>query len=50
MEGSAFPNWVGSVRTREQLRMVVDGDRMTESFKRPEGTEVRIVWERVKAS
>ena len=50
VEGSTFPNWVGSVRTRDQLRMVVDGDRMTESFKRPEGTEIRIVWERVKAS
>lgn len=48
VEGSTFPNWVGSQRTREQLRMTVDGDRMTEEFQRPEGTEVRIVWERVR--
>ncbi|MBY5827208.1 lipocalin-like domain-containing protein [Rhizobium leguminosarum] len=48
VEGATFPNWVGSVRTRDDLRLVVDGDRMTEQFRRPEGTEIRIEWQRVK--
>jgi hypothetical protein len=48
VEGSTFPNWVGSVRTLDDLQMVVDGDRMTENFRRPEGTEVEIVFERVR--
>lgn len=48
VEGSTFPNWVGSVRTRDDLQMVVDGDRMIETFRRPEGTQIRIVWERVR--
>ena len=46
--GSTFPNWVGSVRTRQELQMVVDGDRMLETFTRPEGTKIVIVWQRVK--
>ena len=45
--GSTFPNWIGDVRTREQLKMVVTGDRMVETFTRPEGTEIKIVWKRV---
>lgn len=48
VEGSTFPNWVGSARTRDDLTLVVDGDRMTEQFRRPEGTEIRIEWQRVK--
>lgn len=48
VEGSTFPNWVGSVRTRDDLQMVVDGDRMTERFRRPEGTTISITWERVR--
>ncbi|SON55255.1 hypothetical protein HDIA_1714 [Hartmannibacter diazotrophicus] len=48
VEGATFPNWVGSVRTRDDLTLVVDGDRMTEHFRRPEGTEIRIEWQRVK--
>ena len=48
--GSTFPNWIGDVRTREQLKMVVTGDRMVETFTRPEGTEIRIVWKRVEAA
>lgn len=47
VEGATFPNWVGSVRTRNDLSMVVVGDRMTERFRRPEGTEIRIEWRRV---
>ncbi|MBR0957242.1 lipocalin-like domain-containing protein [Bradyrhizobium japonicum] len=48
VEGSTFPNWVGSVRTRKELRMVVDGDLMTESFQRPDGTKIVIRWQRVR--
>lgn len=48
VEGATFPNWVGNVRTRDDLRLVVAGDLMTEQFRRPEGTEIRIEWQRVK--
>jgi hypothetical protein len=48
VEGATFPNWVGSTRTRDDLTLVVQGDRMTEQFRRPEGTEIRIEWQRVK--
>jgi hypothetical protein len=48
VEGSTFPNWVGGRRTREELTLVVTGDRMTEHFRRPEGTEIVIEWLRVK--
>ncbi|WP_338661285.1 lipocalin-like domain-containing protein [Pararoseomonas sp. SCSIO 73927] len=47
VEGATFPNWVGSVRTRDDLRLTVEGDRMVEDFRRPEGTVIRIIWERV---
>lgn len=47
VEGATFPNWVGSVRTRSDLQMTVDGDVMIESFRRPEGTQIRITWWRV---
>lgn len=46
VEGSTFPNWVGDVRTTEDLRIVVDGDRLTENFTRPDGTRITIVFER----
>jgi hypothetical protein len=48
VEGSTFPNWVGAVRTREDLRIDVEGDRMSESFTRPDGTRIAIVFERVR--
>ncbi|MDF0519099.1 lipocalin-like domain-containing protein [Bradyrhizobium yuanmingense] len=48
VEGSTFPNWVGSERTRKDLRLDVNGDRMIENFQRPEGTKVVIIWERVR--
>lgn len=48
VEGSTFPNWVGSVRTRDDLTLVVEGDRMTENFRRPDGTQIRIEFERVR--
>ncbi|MDF0582643.1 lipocalin-like domain-containing protein [Bradyrhizobium yuanmingense] len=48
VEGSTFPNWVGSERTRQDLNFDVIGDRMIENFQRPEGTKVVIIWERVR--
>ncbi|MDR6950776.1 hypothetical protein J2X65_000119 [Ancylobacter sp. 3268] len=48
VEGATFPNWVGSVRTRDDLTLVVSGDRMTENFRRPDGTRIRIEFQRVK--
>ncbi|WP_044560467.1 lipocalin-like domain-containing protein [Azospirillum sp. B4] len=48
VEGSTFPNWIGTVRTRKELRLVVDGDNMTENFQRPDGTTIAIRWERVR--
>lgn len=50
VEGATFPNWVGDVRTTEDLRITVDGDRMTENFTRPDGTAIQIVFERVTNS
>lgn len=50
VEGSTFPNWVGSVRTKDDLQLTIDGPRMTEHFTRPDGTKVHIVFERVKAA
>lgn len=48
VEGSTFPNWIGDVRTRRELRLVVDGERMTENFQRPDGTRIAITWQRVR--
>lgn len=48
VEGATFPNWVGAVRTTDDLRLGVDGDRMTEYFTRPDGTRITIVFERVR--
>ncbi|MFK4808753.1 lipocalin-like domain-containing protein [Devosia sp. ZW T5_3] len=48
VEASTFPNWVGSTRTREQLTFTVVGDRMTEHFQRPEGTQILIEWQRAE--
>jgi Lipocalin-like domain len=48
VEGSTFPNWVGDVRTRKDIQVVVDGDRMAETFVRPEGTKIVIIRRRVR--
>lgn len=48
VEGSTFPNWVGGVRTRKELRLIVNGDSMTENFQRPDGTKILILWQRVR--
>ncbi|WP_198361700.1 lipocalin-like domain-containing protein [Herbaspirillum sp. meg3] len=48
VDGSTFPNWVGAVRSRNELRLVVEGDRMTENFQRPDGAKIVIHWERVR--
>lgn len=47
VSGATFPNWTGSVRTRRELQLRVEGNRMFESFRRPDGTRVSIVFERV---
>lgn len=48
VQGCTFPNWIGDVRTRERLRIVVEGDDMTENFQRPDGTKIVIHWRRVR--
>lgn len=48
VDGSTFPNWVGDVRTRKELQIVVGDDHLTETFQRPEGTKIVIVWQRVR--
>lgn len=48
VDGSTFPNWVGDVRTRENLTLAVEGDRMTERFTRPDGGRVSAEFERVR--
>ena len=48
VEGSSFPNWIGDVRTRNELTMVVEGNRMIENFQRPGGAKVTIIWERMR--
>jgi len=48
VDASTFPNWIGQVRTRKDLRLIVEGDRMTEHFQRPDGTRILILWQRVK--
>ncbi len=48
VEGATFPNWVGAVRTRDDLQLKVDGNRMVEDFRRPDGAKVHIVFERVR--
>lgn len=48
VEGCTFPNWIGGVRTRKELRLLVDGDTMMENFQRPDGTKIVIRWQRVR--
>ncbi|TCP33650.1 lipocalin-like domain-containing protein [Sphingomonas sp. BK235] len=47
VEGATFPNWVGAVRDARALRLEVAGDRMTETFTRPDGGRLRAVFRRV---
>lgn len=48
VEGATFPNWVGAVRTRDDLQLKVDGERMVEDFRRPDGSKVHIVFQRMR--
>jgi hypothetical protein len=48
VEGSTFPNWIGGVRTRKDLRLVVKGERMFESFIRPDGGVLTAEFVRVR--
>lgn len=47
VEGSSFPDWMGDVRTTNELIMRVEGDRMIENFQRPGGARVTIIFERL---
>ena len=48
VQGSTFPNWIGDVRTRKELRLVVDGDSMTENFQQPGGAKIVVHWQRAR--
>lgn len=48
VEGSTYPNWIGAVRTTDDLRLRVVGDRLFEDFRRPDGTRIAIEFERVR--
>ncbi len=48
VEGSTFPNWVGGVRTTRELTMVVEGDRLFETFTRPDGGRLRAEFRRAR--
>lgn len=50
VDASTFPNWIGNTRTRKELSLVVEGDRMTENFRRPDGTHIMIIWQRVRGT
>jgi hypothetical protein len=41
VEGATFPNWVGGVRTTQELQLRVEGERMYETFTRPDGGRLR---------
>jgi hypothetical protein len=47
VEGSTFPNWIGDVRTRKDISVRVEGDRMDETFHQPGGATINLVWQRV---
>lgn len=47
VQGATFPNWVGGIRTSRELKLVVNGRRMSETFTRPDGGIVRAEFERV---
>jgi len=48
VEGATFPNWVGSVRTEHELQLKVEGERMYETFTRPDGGRVSAEFVRVR--
>ncbi|MDG2524247.1 lipocalin-like domain-containing protein [Stenotrophomonas sp. HITSZ_GD] len=48
VEGATFPNWVGAVRTARELTLRVEGDRMYETFVRPDGGRVVAQFVRVR--
>lgn len=48
VEGATFPNWVGAVRTRRELQLTVEGDRMCETFTRPDGGRVSAEFVRIR--
>jgi Lipocalin-like domain len=49
VEGCTFPNWIGDHRTADQLKEIVDSDRMLEIFQNGD-VRVEIHWQRISAS
>jgi hypothetical protein len=47
VDGATFPNWIDSVRTTRELKLVVQGDRMFETFTRPGGAVLHAEFRRV---
>lgn len=48
VEGATFPNGVAAVRTRRNPQLTVAGDRMYETFTRPDGGRVSAEFVRVR--
>jgi Lipocalin-like domain len=48
VEGCTFPNWIGDVRTKKDITVIVDGNTMNETFHRPDGSSIDISWQRVR--
>lgn len=48
VEGATFPNWVGGVRTTKELQLRVEGERMHETFTRPDGGRFRAEFVRAR--
>lgn len=48
VEGATFPNWIGAERTTRDLQLTVEGDRMYETFTRPDGGRVSAEFVRVR--
>jgi hypothetical protein len=48
IEGATFPNWVGGVRTTRELQLRVEGERMHETFTRPDGGRFRAEFVRAR--
>lgn len=45
---STFPNWIDIRRDRSLITETVDSDKMTEKLKLDDGTDVVIIWRKVK--
>ncbi|MGP0171691.1 lipocalin-like domain-containing protein [Pseudomonas sp. NCHU5208] len=48
VEGATFPNWIGGIRTTKELQLRVEGERMYETFTRPDGGRFSAEFVRVR--